>query len=136
RHPATAVDPAGTDERPLVVRLGTGRQHGDVAGAVRHRRDQPAPRLHAVRLGHVYAHGLGLGHACRLARPLLHALPGLCAHAPRDLDGGNARAFMSYVARFTEPQELLSAARQAYRAGYRRLDAFSPSPAEEPAEAL
>ena len=36
-------------------------QYRHVAGAVRDRHHQPAPRLPAVELGHVLADGLGLG---------------------------------------------------------------------------
>jgi hypothetical protein len=40
------------------------------------------------------------------------------------------------LAEFTEHEQLLEAARRAYAAGYRRMDAFSPFPVEELAEAL
>jgi hypothetical protein len=40
------------------------------------------------------------------------------------------------MAEFEEHEELLEAARRAYAAGYRRMDAFSPFPVEELAEAL
>jgi len=40
------------------------------------------------------------------------------------------------LAEFTEHQQLLEAARRAYAGGYRRMDAFSPFPVEELAEAL
>jgi hypothetical protein len=40
------------------------------------------------------------------------------------------------LAEFTEHDQLLQAARKAYAVGYRRMDAFSPFPIEELAEAL
>lgn len=40
------------------------------------------------------------------------------------------------LARFDEPQQLLTAARQATLAGYRRVDAYSPLPIQGLAEAL
>ena len=40
------------------------------------------------------------------------------------------------MAEFAEHDQLLRAARQAYAAGYRRMDAFSPFPVEELAEAI
>jgi hypothetical protein len=40
------------------------------------------------------------------------------------------------MAEFAEHDQLLEAARKAYAAGYRRMDAFSPFPVEELAEAL
>lgn len=40
------------------------------------------------------------------------------------------------MAEFAEHEQLLEAARKAYAAGYRRMDAFSPFPVEELAEAL
>lgn len=40
------------------------------------------------------------------------------------------------MAEFAEHDQLLEAARRAYAAGYRRLDAFSPFPVEELAEAI
>ena len=40
------------------------------------------------------------------------------------------------MAEFTEHDQLLDATRRAYAAGYRRMDAFSPFPIEELAEAL
>ncbi len=40
------------------------------------------------------------------------------------------------MAEFEEHDQLLEAARRAYAAGYRRMDAFSPFPIEELAEAL
>jgi hypothetical protein len=40
------------------------------------------------------------------------------------------------LAEFTTPEALLAATRQAYDAGYRRMDAYSPFPVEGLAEAL
>lgn len=40
------------------------------------------------------------------------------------------------VAEFETPQDLVDACRQAYQAGYRRMDAFTPYPIEAVAEAI
>jgi hypothetical protein len=40
------------------------------------------------------------------------------------------------LAMFSEPEQLLAAARRAHQAGYRRLDAYTPFPVEGLAEAL
>lgn len=40
------------------------------------------------------------------------------------------------MAQFTQPEPLLRAARQAYAAGYRRMDAYSPMPVEGLSEAI
>ncbi|PSH03813.1 MAG: DUF3341 domain-containing protein [Acidobacteria bacterium] len=40
------------------------------------------------------------------------------------------------VAEFTTPDGLVSACKKAYAAGYRRMDAYSPFPLEEAAEAI
>jgi len=40
------------------------------------------------------------------------------------------------MAEFTEPEQLLRAARAAYRAGYRKMDAYSPYAVEGVAEAI
>ena len=40
------------------------------------------------------------------------------------------------MARFEEPEDLLAAAEKAYRAGYRKMDAYTPMPIEGLAEAI
>lgn len=40
------------------------------------------------------------------------------------------------VAEFTDPESLLHAARRAYTSGYRRMDAFTPYPVDDLAEAI
>ena len=50
------------------------RQHRHVARALRHRRCEPASRLHAVGLGHVFRHGLRLRGVRGLHRVCLFAL--------------------------------------------------------------
>lgn len=40
------------------------------------------------------------------------------------------------VAEFVDPKSLLAAARQAYASGYRRMDAFTPYPVDDLAEAI
>lgn len=47
-----------------------------------------------------------------------------------------AKTLYGLMAEFKEHEQLLEAARRAYAAGYRRMDAFSPFPVEELAEAL
>ena len=47
-----------------------------------------------------------------------------------------SKSLYGFMAEFEEHEELLEAARRAYAAGYRRMDAFSPFPVEELAEAL
>ncbi len=46
------------------------------------------------------------------------------------------RALYGFIAEFEEHDELVQAAKRAYEAGYRELDAFSPFPVEGLAEAL
>ncbi len=41
-----------------------------------------------------------------------------------------------FMAEFREPEQLLAAARAAYAAGYRRMDAYSPYEVEGVAEAI
>jgi hypothetical protein len=41
-----------------------------------------------------------------------------------------------FMAEFKQPEELLNAARAAFKAGYRKMDAYSPFPVEGVAEAL
>jgi len=41
-----------------------------------------------------------------------------------------------FMAEFEQPEELLNAARAAFKAGYRKMDAYSPFPVEGVAEAL
>ena len=75
------------------------RQHRHVAGAFRHRRDQPAPRFSAVFLGHLHPDEMGLGDLHRNAR-ILHVpdFP-LRARAALDLDFRSARSGASRSAR-------------------------------------
>jgi hypothetical protein len=46
------------------------------------------------------------------------------------------RSLYGFMAEFEEHDQLLEAAKRAYAAGYRQMDAFSPFPVEELAEAL
>lgn len=48
---------------------------------------------------------------------------------------GNAHIY-GLMAEFEQPEELLAAARRAYAAGYRRMDAYSPFPVAGLAEAI
>jgi hypothetical protein len=45
-------------------------------------------------------------------------------------------AIYGLLAEYTEPDALVAAARQAYEAGYRKMDAYSPMPVEGLAEAI
>jgi hypothetical protein len=47
-----------------------------------------------------------------------------------------AGALHGLLAEFMRPDDLLAATRRAYTAGYRRMDAYTPFPVEELAEAL
>lgn len=47
-----------------------------------------------------------------------------------------SKSLYGFMAEFKEHEQLLEAARCAYAAGYRRMDAFSPFPVEELPEAL
>ena len=47
-----------------------------------------------------------------------------------------SRCFYGLLAEFAEHDQLLEATREAFKAGYRRMDAFSPFPVEGLAEAL
>jgi len=46
------------------------------------------------------------------------------------------RGLYGLMAEFEEPEELLAAAERAYRAGYRKMDAYTPLPIEGLAEAI
>ena len=64
---------------------------------------------------------------------------GVVGPAPQSQVPGEARVespLYGLMAEFTEHDQLLDAARRAYAAGYRRMDAFSPFPVEELAEAI
>lgn len=64
---------------------------------------------------------------------------GVVQPGPQSQVPGEARVespLYGLMAEFTEHDKLLEAARRAYAAGYRRMDAFSPFPVEELAEAL
>ena len=69
--PQAAVVQAHLRQPALTVRRCPGRPLRHVAGAVRDRRHQPAPRLPAVVVGHVLADRLGLEHVPRHHRVLL-----------------------------------------------------------------
>ena len=55
--------------------------------------------------------------------------------AERPLEALETRLY-GLLAEFAEHEQLLEAARSAYAAGYRRMDAFSPFPVDELAEAI
>src|SRR5262249_42953450 len=146
--------------RPL--RRRDGRQRRDVARAIHHRRLEPAPGLHALVVGHLPRHALGLGDVPRNDRVLpvpdapLHPVP------PDDLDlrdedaraGGRRRAgegpgrlamkakpaakppIYGYLAEFEEPAALLVAARKVKAEGYEVVEAYSPLPLHGLAEIL
>ncbi len=126
-----------------------------VARALHHHRGEPAPRLSAVVLGHVPRHRLGLGDLPRHHGPVLEPLVPLHPLPADDLDlrdahhgprgqgrgdrGGRAlkRAPLhGLMAEFDNPTALVAAIHKARGAGYRTMDAYSPIPIEEVAEAL
>src|SRR5262249_53073072 len=144
---------AGTHERPPPVRRRPGGEHRHVARALHHRRDEPAPRLPALVVGHVLPDALGLGDVHRDDGPLrdallpLHPLPShdldlRDAHDPPRGRGEGGRGvrrrtpIYGLLAEFEGPTELVDAARRAKHAGYRAMDAYSPFPIEELPDAL
>ena len=68
--PAVLV-PEGPRQRGAAFHPVALREPGDVAGAVHHHRDEPAPRLPAVVVGHVLPDAMGLRDVCRHHRPVL-----------------------------------------------------------------
>src|SRR5262249_3363894 len=135
------------------------RAHRHVAGALRHRHHQSAPRLPAVVVGHVFADRVGLdhvpGHDRFLLRSdvLVHPLPADDldrgdANVAAGVEGGARRlrrgealmetnpGLYGLVAEFETPTELVQAARSAREAGYRKMDAYTPFPVEGLTEAL
>ena len=48
----------------------------------------------------------------------------------------NQPQLYGFMAEFEDPNELVNAARRAYQEGYRKMDAYSPFPIEELAEAI
>src|SRR5436189_2698591 len=65
RHTSGAVAQARTRERADAVAYRDGREHRYVARAIRHRRDELAPRLHALGVEYVLPDVLGLVHVHR-----------------------------------------------------------------------
>ena len=64
RHPASALVARALRRNPIsAVYHRALRQYRHVAGALRDRRDESAPRFHAVGVGHVFSDVLGLGDA-------------------------------------------------------------------------
>ncbi len=91
-HPAGAVVQGRSQQSAVAVPRRPGRPVRHVAGALRHRHHQPAPRLSAVVVGHVFADRVGLEHVSRhhwfLLRPDVPVHPLLAD----DLDRGDADA--------------------------------------------
>ena len=94
---------------------------------------------------------LGLDDLLRQHRTLFDAVVFVRPVPAADFDDGDARigrrrkrgqgmnaemALYGLLAEFEKPGELVAAARQAYAAGYRRMDAYTPFPVEDLAEAL
>ena len=79
RHPAVPVVQVRCGGNAVdAVRHRDRREHRHVARAVRHHRDEPAPRLPAQLVGHVLPDDLGLGAVRRLDRAVL--LPAVPVH--------------------------------------------------------
>ena len=127
------------------------RECRHVDRALCHRRHQSASRFPAVVVGHLSRHALGLDDVDRLVRAcssrcfflFLRLLPAISISEMRDLvhekigaadderqslrHHGGIRASRSNCSR---------AARAAYKAGYRKMDAYSPYAVEGVAEAI
>lgn len=58
------------------------------------------------------------------------------AELARPKTAGEKRFLYGLIAEYTEATEVLAASRQAYRAGYRRMDAYTPFPVEGLSDAL
>ena len=133
------------------------RQHRHVARALRDRRHEPLPRLHAVRLGHVHPDLLGLRHVRGDPRPLLLAALPLHPVPSRHLDVRDARAarpseaggrpseggaaamtarLWGLLAEFETPERLVAAAASAKALGLRKIEAYTPFPVEGLRDAL
>src|SRR5205823_2899723 len=121
-----AIPPRAEERRPP-LRGRPRRQRRDVARALHHRGDEPAPRLPAVVVGHVLPDALGLGDLHRDDGALRHPVPALHPLPPHDLDlrdahdpppgGGEGRRGMrrrtpiyGLLAEFDGPTELVDAA--------------------------
>ena len=134
------------------------RQRRHVAGALRHRRHEPAPRLPPLLLGDVLPDEVRLGDLRRHARLLRGALLPLHPVPADDLDlrdadararGGDGQGdermsapahprlpLHGVIGEFEDPNALVEAARRAREAGYRKMDAYTPYPIHELTEAL
>ena len=73
-------------ERGRAVRDLPDRADGHVAGALRDRGDQPAPRFSALIVGNVLPDPLGLGDVFGFDRIVLHAVPAVHPLSAHDLD--------------------------------------------------
>jgi len=89
---AAAVVPERAHQRRVAVWDFPGRQPRHVAGAVRHRRHQPAPRLPPLIVGHVLSDDLGLGDLHRHHRPVPVPVVPVRALLADDLDLRDAHA--------------------------------------------
>ena len=87
RHRAAdAMGQAVPYQHGVAVHHGADRQRRDVAGALRHHRHVPPPRLPAVVLGHVLPDDLGLLDLLRHDRPVRDAVLPVRPRAADDLD--------------------------------------------------
>ncbi len=85
-HPASSVDSQTAHQSRRVVFCLRRDSGWHVAGALRHRRHEPASRLPDFFLGHVLPHPLGLDDLHRHHRHVPHAHVPVPARAARDLD--------------------------------------------------
>jgi len=83
---AGAVDPQAAHQQRGIVLCVAGHPGGHVAGAFRHRGDEPAPRLPELILGHVLPHALGLDDLHRDHRDVPDCDVPVRAHSAHDLD--------------------------------------------------
>ena len=144
---------ADSAQRAVAVRDRVGGTGGHVAGALCDRCGQPAPRLSAVLLGPVHPDGMGLRHLARLDWSFPDSAVPVHPLSAGHLDLRDARAggrearstggsglmtarTYGLMAEFESAETLLAATRRAYAAGYRAMDAYSPYPVEDLADAL
>ena len=148
-HSAGAVDSqAAHQSRGFVpdLRRDSG---GHVAGALHHRRGQPAPRFPHFILGHVLPDALGLDDLHRHHRHVpgamflfLRLLPAISIFEMRTLlpeaEVKRMKRDRMYgmMAEFDSRTALVDAAERTHQAGYNKIDAYSPFPIEGLAEEI
>ena len=151
---AGALVSAHADQRAgAVLRLAMIVQCRHVAGALHDHRGQPAPRFHALGLGHLRRHGLGLGHLFWLDRTVPDALLLFIRFLPVisifELRQSGCRAGIGQAVNhedvsdsrtdgriFERARRAPCSARRTYEEGYRTNGRLQPLPVEGLADAL